>query len=246
MNRIGTIAALAGAIALLALGTACFETSVESEDLGDDPRSISVNGNGEARAEPDIATMTLGVETHGATVAAARADAARAADAVIAALRDGGVAEADIRTTYFSIGAVYDYSGERPVIDGYSVSNTVTVTVRDIDATGALIDAAAAAGGDATRFNGISFGYDDPAEYTRVARELAVEDARGKAEQLAELTGVTLGEPLTINETSWAAPVSVRVTGEAVAFADADSAGTSISPGASGISVTVNVVWAIE
>ena len=245
MNRIGTIAALAGAVALLALGTACFETSVESEDLGDDPRSISVSGTGEARAEPDIATMTLGVETHGATVAAARADAARAADAVIAALRDGGVAEADIRTTYFSIGEVYDYSGERPVIDGYSVSNTVTVTVRDIDATGALIDAAAAAGGDATRFSGISFGYDDPTEYTRVARELAVEDARGKAEQLAELTGVTLGEPLAISETSWAAPrVEEYVQGDSAVGAVLE--GTPISPGVSGISVTVDVVWAIE
>lgn len=243
MNRIGTIAALAGAIALLALGTACFETSV-AEEPDETSRFISVSGTGEARAEPDIATLTLGVETRAETVAAARADAARAADAVIAALRDGGVAEADIRTTYFSIGAVYDYSGERPVIDGYSVSNTVTVTVRDIDATGALIDAAAAAGGDATRFNDISFGYDDPAEYTRVARELAVEDARDKAEQLAELTGVTLGQPISISETSWAAPVSVRVTEEAVAFAD--SAGTSISPGTSGISVTVDVVWAIE
>ena len=244
MNRIGTIAALAGAVALLALGTACFETSVESENLGDEPRSISVSGTGEVRAEPDIATMTLGVETRAETVAEARADAARAAAAVIAALRDGGVAEDDIRTTYFSINAVYDYGGERPVLDGYSVSNTVTVTVRDIDATGALIDAAAAAGGDATRFNGLSFGHDDPAEYTRAARELAVEDARDKAEQLAGLTGVTLGDPLAISETSWAAPRVEAYAGEAVAFAD--SAGTSISPGTSGISVTVNVVWAIE
>ena len=244
MNRIGTIAALAGAVALLALGAACFETSVESEALGDEPRSISVSGTGEVRAEPDIATMTLGVETRAETVAEARADAARAADAVIVALRDGGVAEDDIRTTYFSINAVYDYGGERPVLDGYAVSNTVTVTVRDIGATGALIDAAAAAGGDATRFNGLSFGHDDPAEHTRAARELAVEDARDKAEQLAGLTGVTLGEPLAISETSWAAPRVEAYAEEAVAFAD--SAGTSISPGTSAISVTVNVVWAIE
>lgn len=244
MNRIGIIAALAGAVALLALGTACFETSVESENLGDEPRSISVSGTGEARAEPDIATMTLGVETRAETVAEARADAARAADAVIAALRDGGVAEDDIRTTHFSINEVYDYGGERPVIDGYAVSNTVMVTVRDIDATGALIDAAAAAGGDATRFNGLSFSHDDPAEYTRAARELAVEDARDKAEQLAGLTGVTLGDPLAISETSWAVPRVEAYAEEAVAFGD--SAGTSISPGASGISVTVNVVWAIE
>lgn len=245
MTRFRTMAALAGAVALLALGAACFETSVESEELGEAPPAISVSGNGEVRAEPDIATMTLGVEARARTVAEARADAARAADAVIAALRDGGVLEADIRTANFSIGAVYDYSEDRPRIDGYSVSNTVTVTVRDIDSTGDLIDAAAIAGGDATRFNGISFGYDDPAEYTRTARELAVEDARDKAEQLAELTGVTLGEPLSVNESSWAAPVSIRAP-QAAAFDSAESAGTSISPGTSAISVTVNVVWAIE
>lgn len=246
MTRFRTIAALAGAVALLALGAACFETSVESEDLGEDARAISVSGNGEVRAEPDIATLTLGVEARAETVAEARAEANRAAEAVMAALRDGGVDADDIRTTRFSIGAVYDYSDDRPRIDGYSVSNTVTVTVRAIETTGELIDAAAEAGGDATRFNGISFGYDDPAEYTRTARELAVEDARAKAEQLAELTGVTLGDPLSISETSWAAPVSVRYPQESAAFADSAEAGTSISPGTSAISVTVNVVWAIE
>ncbi len=243
MTRFRTIAALAGAVALLAFGAACFETSVTEEPYAE-TRTISVSGTGEVRAAPDTATLNLGVEARADTVAEARADAARAADAVIAALRDGGVAEADIRTTNFSINAIYDYRDDRPRIDGYAVSNTVAVTVRDIDATGDLIDAAAAAGGDAARFNGISFGYDDPAEYTRTARELAVEDARAKAEQLAELTGVTLGDPVSVSETSWAAPVAVRVPQEAAAFAD--GAGTSISPGTSALSVTVNAVWEIE
>lgn len=245
MNRIGIVAALAGAVALLAFGTGCFDTTV-AEEPGEASRSISVSGTGEVRATPDIATLTLGVETRAQTVAAARADAAGAADAVIAALRAGGVAEADIRTTYFSISEVYDYRGERPVIDGYAVSNTVTVTVRDIDATGALIDAAAAAGGDATRFSGISFGYDDPSEYARVARELAVEDARDKAGQLADLTGVTLGDPVTINETSRAAPRVDAYAGDAGGAPEAALTVTSISPGTSGITVTVHVVWAIE
>ena len=245
MNRIGTIAALAGAVALLALGTACFETSVESENLGDEPRSISVSGTGEARAEPDIATMTLGVEAYGRTVAEARGIAATAADDVLGALRDSGVEDRDVRTTHYSIDEYYnrDYSPAR--FDGYTVSNVVVVTVRDIEGVGELIDVAAAAGGDVMRFHGLSFGYSDPAPLAVTARELAVEDARAKAEELAELTGVTLGEPLEIEESGWSAPLVAEAVADA-GDGNTWATRTPISPGTSGISVTVNVVWAIK
>lgn len=241
MPRPRLLAAIGAAAAFLVLASACFETSVD--EAGSEPRSISVTGTGEIQAEPDIATVSTGVEVQAATVAEARAGAAEAAGAVIAALRANGVDDSDIRTVDFAIRPMYDYSGDTPRIVGYVVSNNVLVTVRDVEGVGALIDAVAGAGGNAVRFNGISFSHADPAALTEQARALAIEDARAKAEQLAELTGVTLGSVLGVVETSWTAPLVGPARAE---FAMADSAGTSIQPGTSAVTVTVQAVWEIE
>lgn len=240
MNRPRLLAVLGAAAAFLVLASACFQAEVD--EVGDDARSISVTGTGEVRAEPDIAIVSTGVEVQAESVAEARARAAETASAVIGALRDHGVDESDIRTVDFYIYPQYDYRDETPRVVGYTVSNTVQVTVRDVDSVGELIDAVAAAGGDAVRFGGISFAHEDPGVLTTQARELAMADARAKAEQLAELTGVSLGQVISVAETSWAAPFA----GERAEFAMDDSASTSIQPGTSAVTVTVQVAWEIE
>ena len=242
MTRSRTIAALVAGLALLALGSACFQAQVE--EGGETASFISVMGTGEVRAEPDIATVSTGVEVRAQSVAEARARAADAANAVVAALLAEGVEEGDIRTVDFYIYPEYDYRDETPRVSGYTVSNTVQVTVRDVDRIGELIDAVAAAGGDAVRFNGISFAREDPGALAREARELAIADARAKAEQLAELTGVSLGSVVSVAETSWAAPLVGLSPG--AEFAVQDSAATSIQPGTSAVTVSVQAVWAIE
>jgi len=236
------LAALVAVAALLVLGSACFQADVD--EGGSDVRSISVTGTGQVRAEPDIATVNTGVEVRAETVAAARAGAAEASNAIIAALRAHGVDELDVRTVDFYVYPEYDWGDDTPRVTGYVFSNTVQVTVRDVERIGELIDAIAVAGGDAVRFGGISFAHADPGALNGEARELAIADARGRAEQLAELTGVTLGSIVSVVETSWAAPYagfSPRAE-----FAAADSLGPSIQPGASAVTVTVQAVWEIE
>lgn len=241
MKRARMLVSLVAVAAVLVLASACFEASVE--EGGEEVRSISVNGTGEVRAEPDIATVSTGVEVRAETVAAARAGAAQAANAVIATLRDRGVEASDIRTVNFYVYPEYDYRNETPRVTGYVFSNTVQVTIRDVEAVGDLIDAIAAAGGDAVRFDGISFSHADPGALAEQARERAVADARAKAEQLAALTGVTLGPIITVIETSWAAPfVGLAPRAE---FAADDSLGTSIQPGTSAVTVTVQAAWEI-
>ena len=242
MTRSRTIAALLAAFAVLMLGSACFQAQVE--EGAETASFISVTGTGEVRAEPDIATVSTGVEVRAQSVAEARARAADAANAVVAALLAEGVEEGDIRTVDFYIYPEYDYRDETPRVSGYTVSNTVQVTVRDVDRVGELIDAVAAAGGDAVRFNGISFAREDPGALAREARELAIADARAKAEQLAELTGVSLGSVVSVAETSWAAPLVGPSPG--AEFAVEDSAATSIQPGTSAVTVSVQAAWAIE
>ncbi len=241
MKRARMLVSLVAVAAVLVLASACFEASVE--EGGEEVRSISVNGTGEVRAEPDIATVSTGVEVRAETVAAARAGAAEAANAVIATLRDRGVEASDIRTVNFYVYPEYDYRNETPRVTGYVFSNTVQVTIRDVEAVGDLIDAIAAAGGDAVRFDGISFSHADPGALAEQARERAVADARAKAEQLAALTGVTLGPIITVIETSWAAPfVGLAPRAE---FAADDSLGMSIQPGTSAVTVTVQAAWEI-
>ena len=220
---------------------------VQESASGSQQTGIWVDGTGSAAAAPDVADLSFGVETRADTVADARAEAASAMDAVIASLGTSGVAGDDIRTTHFSIQPITVYEegprGEQtPKIVGYRVSNFATARIRDLGAVGGIIDAAAAAGGDAVRINGIGLAVDDPQPLEVEARKLALEDATAKAEQIASVMNVTLGDPVYISQYGGAP----RVARESVAFALAADASTPISGGQQEIRVGVQVVFAIE
>jgi uncharacterized protein YggE len=205
---------------------------------------IWVSGEGKVTVTPDIASLWLGIEAKADTVAEAQSQATEAMDAVMAALVDSGVEEKDIQTQYFSIYPVtsWDKDTEEEIVAGYEVTNMVMVKIREIDKIGAIIDAVAAAGGDHTRISSISFSVDDPTPYYDEARQDAMADARDKAEQLAELAGITLGKPTYISE--WASyPVDYR---EMAMEAPAPVAyPTSISPGELELTLNVQVAYAI-
>jgi uncharacterized protein YggE len=125
------------------------------------------------------------------------------------------------------------------------VTNTVSVKVRDLDQTGTLLDGVVEAGGNLVRVNGISFSVDNPEPLKVQARELAVQQALEKAQELATLAGVGLGQLVFISESS-STPIynEVEARGD---FAMASSfAATPISSGESQIRVTVQAVFAIQ
>jgi uncharacterized protein YggE len=138
-----------------------------------------------------------------------------------------------------------DVKSENIVI-GYRVTNMVSAKIRDIDRTGTIIDAVTTAGGDLTRIDSIDFSIDDPRGYYEEARQEAVADARAKAEQLADLAGVSLGQPTYISEGAQSPPPIYRGGGiyfdEAMAMPVPE---TSISPGEMEVSLTVQVCYAI-
>jgi hypothetical protein len=222
-------------------GCSAGSTTVGKIDLNNQQEGIWVNGEGKVTTAPDIATLSLGVEAQAKTVAEAQSQAAEAMERVMTALTDNGVAKKDIQTRYFSITQVtrWDDEKQQEVVIGYRVTNMVIAKIREIDKTGAIIDAVAAAGGDFTRINSISFSVDDPSPYYKEAREKAMADARAKAEQLAELSGVNLGKPTYISEGT-IYPVYPTVYKEAAA-----SAPTPISPGELELTLNVQVVYAI-
>ena len=239
----GKAFALIGLAALGLFALACTsETTVLSPDQ--EAPGISVSGSGSVFGEPDIAVLSLGVSATADSVGAARSQAAEAMDAMLTALKDGGVADDDIQTTRFSVQPLYDYIEGRTVLRGFSVDNIVTAKIHTIDDTGKLIDAALAAGGDLSRVDNLQFTIDDPAALGDQAREKAMEEAKRKAETLARVAGVKLGLPRSISENR--APVPPMDFLRAAELAQTGPAETPIELGQLEVRVDVQVVYGLE
>ena len=212
--------------------------------------SISIEGRGEVTAAPDMAQINSGVTTQGATAREALdANSAAMAD-LIAELKAAGIEARDIQTSGFSVNPNYVYTDERdengyskpPKIEGYQVNNTVTVTVRQLDTLGAILDKSVTIG--ANTVNGITFGVNDPSELYNDARKAAFADARAKAELYAEATGGTLEEIELISESQgFNAPQPVAMYSMR---AEAQSADVPVEGGELTFSINVNVKWELE
>ncbi len=215
---------------------------------------IWVSGEGKVSAAPDVALLRLGIEVQAATVAEAQSRGSEAMNAVMAALLEKGVEEKDIKTQQFSIQPVKQWIEEegglrgrgKEIITGYRVTNRVVAKIRKIEDAGVTIEAVATAGGDLTRVDSISFTIDDPTPFNVQARELAVADAQAKAEQLAELSGVTLGKPTFISLSSPFVAPAFDMRGMGVAMAESAPGPPPISPGETEVRASVQIVYAIQ
>ncbi len=200
-------------------------------------RWIEVSGEGSVRATPDFATVTLGVTTTGKDAREAMAANAKSANALVALIKSEGVSLADIQTSDVSISPMFSNQppaqASAPTIIGYSVSDNVTVTVRDISRLGALLDKAVGAGANA--IYGIGYGENDPSALLDKARPLAVADARRKAELYAAAGGAKIGRLMELTEEPGARPVAFA----ARAYAPGAAAPTPIEAGQDKLTVTI-------
>jgi uncharacterized protein YggE len=206
--------------------------------------TIAVTGVGKIVATPDVADLRLGVTSTQPTVRAARANAAAAMTKVIAALKALGIADKDIQTTNISLQPAYDYGANTnpPRITGYTLSNSVAVTVRDLDKVGDAIDNSLAAG--ATTFDGVSFRVDDPAKAQQQARTDAMAQAKANASTLAAAAGVTITGVASISETTAQTPYPIYYGAAQGAAAPQDVA-TPVQVGTTDVTITVAVVYLI-
>lgn len=167
------------------------------------PRHITVSGESTLQVAPELATIILGVTEEAEEAAAAMAAVSEAMGAVIAQLKDSGIAGADMQTQQIAMHPVWSQdrsydSGGRREITGFQASNTLMVRVRDLDRLGAVLDTVLMAG--ANQFQGLNFGVEDPSAVTGRIRGEAVKDAIRKAQQLAEAAGMKLGPVRSITE----------------------------------------------
>lgn len=210
------------------------------------PNSVTVVGSGEAFGQPDEAHVQIGVETFNADVSQATAENEATLQAVMATLEEHGIAAEDIQTSNYNLWAEQKYGENGPEgIAGYRVSNQLSVTIRDIDKVGEVLTAVTEAG--ANSIYGVSFSVADPAALEAEAREAAIANARERAESLAELSSVTLGDIQVISEVIGQVPLPMMgLGGGGGAFAAEQGGPTSISPGQLSYRVQVQVTYGIE
>ncbi len=154
--------------------------------------TITVSGDGKVSGAPDIALLSLGVQTGRQRTSKEANDLlAKNMNAVIDALKKAGVAEKDIATQYVSLEPVYNYAAGTQQITGYQASQSLQVKVRDLDKASDVLAAATNAG--ANQAGGVQFVIDKPDELRAQARTEAIAKAKAKAEKLAGALGMRLG-----------------------------------------------------
>ena len=241
-----TVAGISAGLILAAVaGPALAPHPVLAADPSTPPEhTITVTGTGTATVSPDVADVRLGVTVNKPTVREARSVAAARTTAVIDALKKLGIAEKDIQTTTISLQPTYDYTnnGNPPRITGYSFSNGLAVTVRNLDQTGDVIDNSLAAG--ATSLDGVGFRVADPAAAETQARTEAMAQAKSSADTLAKASGVSISGVATISEVATPVPGPIYYAGAAFSAAAPDKA-TPVQPGTTDVTITVTVSYLI-
>ncbi|RUT35031.1 SIMPL domain-containing protein [Arsenicitalea aurantiaca] len=213
--------------------------------------AITIEGHGEVSAAPDTAFITSGVTTQGATAREALDANTAAMSELVESLREAGIERRDIQTSNFSVNPNYVYTDARdengyslpPRINGYQVSNTVTIRVRDLESLGQLLDRSVSVG--ANTINGISFTVDDPSALYDEARRAAFADARSRAELYADVAGVTLDDLVSISERRDVAQPYPMMRQSAMAEMAA-GAPVPVEAGELTFSIDVTVTWSMD
>lgn len=221
--------------------------------------TISVTGEGEMFAVPDIATFSFTVSADAKTVSAAQEEVTKKMDAVLEAIKGQGIEEKDIKTTDYSVYPRYSYSQvpctqfscppSRQTLEGYTASHNVMLKVRKTEDAGKVLGVAGENG--ATGLSSISFTIDDPEALTTEAREIAIKNAREKAKTLSKELGVRLVRVVSFYDSSEGGGVmpmyreTLGMGGDGKDMAVAQAA-PALPTGENKVKVMVNVTYEIR
>lgn len=232
---------------------------VVRQDL--EPFQISVSGEGKIAAKPDVAVLGATIKTEQPALKDAQKENTDASQKVVNFLKLSGIAEKDIRTSFYNIAPQYQYTDcpiahieiypprpcpplPKPRIIGYQVTNAYEIKVRDLGKAGDILEGVVGAG--ANEVSGLSFGIDDEDALKADARKQAIDDAQAKAKVLARQLGVRLGRIASFSEGGGARPIFYE---RALAVAKADSAESAPVPVEAGereILANVTIVYEMK
>jgi hypothetical protein len=228
------------AAGLAAVLSACDATSGPAMTPDADLRQVTVVGAGEVQGTPDTLNVNASIEFIAPDVTGAMNQTSDRQAAVIQALVDAGVDRKDISTSQVSLQPQFSGGGDNPqAIVGYRASNSIDVKIRQLDAASQALALIVSTGGDATRINNVNYSLEDDAELVRDARARAFNDAKDRAEQYAQLSGMSLGKVISISEAAGAQPpVPLQRGAPEMAMAP-----VPVEPGQQTVGFNVTVVW---
>lgn len=209
------------------------------------PPSLTVSGSADVRAVPDVGMVQLGVTSRASTAQAAMAENNDLMGKVVVALKQLGIPDTDLQTSYINLSPIYSNPPPRdpplqPQLIGFEADNVLVARLTDLTKLGPAIDAAVTAG--ANQIQGISFGLSDEEPFRLTALQQAGAQARAKAGALALGLGITLGSVETVTESG----VQVTPVGRGVAPAPAVSTPTPVLPGEMVVHADVQVQFLIK
>jgi hypothetical protein len=223
-------------VAIAATGLVACDSTSASSPSRTDSRQVTVVGAGEVQGAPDTLTTNVSIEFIAPDATSAMNRASERQQAVIDELLDAGVERKDISTT--SVNLQPQYGDDPRTITGYRASNTIDVKIRDLGSASQVLALIVSTGGDATRINSVEYSIDDDSQLVRDARARAFEDAKDRAEQYAELSGLTLGKVISISESGGSTP-PIPLPAPRGAIAEA----VPLEPGEQTVGFTVTVNW---
>jgi uncharacterized protein len=204
-----------------------------------DMRQVTVLGSGEVQGTPDTLNVNASIEFIAPDVTGAMNQTSERQQSVINALMDAGVDRKDISTSQVSLQPQFTGGGDNPqAIVGYRASNSIYVKIRQLDAASQALALIVSTGGDATRINNVNYSIEDDSELVRDARSRAFNDAKDRAEQYAQLSGLSLGKVISISETTGPQPPVPLQRGAEMAAAP-----VPVEPGQQTVGFSVTVIW---
>src|SRR6516225_7050371 len=210
---------------------------------GANPRQVTVVGSGQVQGVPDTLTADVGIEFSAPDVTAAMNQTNDRQQAVINALVGAGLDRKDISTTTVTLEPQYGNPGPNgtATISGYRATNAIRVKIHPTDAASRMLALIMSTGGDATRISSVSYSIADDSQLVKDARARAFNDAKGRADQYAQLSGLPLGRVLSISEVSGAAPL-----GGGPPAPPRGASAVPLEPGQQTVSFSVTVVWELD
>jgi uncharacterized protein YggE len=242
--RVVLVSVAAAALSALVVGIAVtasarpavFVTSPAASSSTSSQPAVITSGDATVAKKPDMASISVGVQSRQSTAAAAQSDLANKASKLIAQAKALGIADKDINTAGYTVGPYYSPGGE--TISGYQASEQLLLKWRSVDTVGKTLDALVQQGG-ATNV-GVSFALTDPKSAQAEARTLAIVDAHGRAQAMASAAGVKLGQVIHVSDLTFSGYPSPMYDIRAAA-----PAATQLPVGELNVTVTVEVDYAI-
>jgi uncharacterized protein YggE len=229
---------LLAAAGLTAVGlSACDSTSGPNGTADKETRQVTVVGAGQVKGTPDTLTVNASIEFVAPDVTGAMNQTSDRQQAVIKALVDSGIDRKDISTTQVSLQPQFA-GGDSTAIIGYRASNSIDVKIRKLDTASQALSSIVSTGGDATRINSVNYSIENDSQLVKDARARAFNDAKDRAEQYAQLSGLHLGKVNAITESGGATPPTPMPSPRG-----AELAAVPLEPGQQTVGFSVTVIW---